>query len=177
QIASNEGITVTRGAPISLSPGGSLTLVAPRLELDSDFSSPSGSLSLTSIASLTTSVSTLPTPGISIADGVSFDVSGLWTNDATLPLGSQPTGPTLINGGLIRISQQVLGAQLALGSNDSFLADGGAWVSSSGALSSGKGGSISLLSNGGLDSVFSVGQGLRLEGFGGEGCAGCCPTL
>jgi filamentous hemagglutinin family protein len=171
RVASNDGVVVPSGVSLNLAPGGSLSLLGPRIEQDGSISAPSGAISLLA----TGAGSAGAAPGIFIGDHASFDVSGSWVNDFLLPVGVRPSGAALINGGSISITQQELngqnvGGELSIGSDVQMRASGGASVATTGATSGGKGGSISLRS--GDNATFEVGSGLEIDGFGVQGAAG-----
>ena len=169
QIASNDGITIPAAASVSLPAGASLSLFGPRINDSANFLSPGGSLALTSTATVDVPLA-VPGSGITLGDGVTFDVSGSWINDFTLPVGSTATGLALTNGGSIKLNQQLEGAALTMGSDVTLHANGGGLVSQSGVLTAGNGGSIALTS--GPKGDFSVGSGFYVDGFailGGKG--------
>jgi filamentous hemagglutinin family protein len=181
QIYSNTSIMLPSGLPLVLTPGASLSLVAPRIDVDSSITAVDGNLSF---ASVQTSVSPIPTtaggpfaerPGIGIGDGVTLDVSGHWTNDTLLADGVG-TAPTLQNGGSVKLSLSEQGSELVLGNNVSLKADGGAWLESGGTVAYGEGGSITLDASP-ADSALQFGQGLAVQGFGTGTASGGAFTL
>jgi hypothetical protein len=184
QISSNERISLAADTPLTVLPGGSLSLLAPRIDIDSSISAPGGNISA---QSLVTVISPNQPAGIFVGSNVRLDVSGLWTNDSLFPLGTLPTGIEQPDAGSIQLSQQVLGGTLSVGSGTSLLADGGAWLQQSGALASGKGGKIGLISaikgyyqqdsskNGG--GIVQFADNIRVGAFGVQGAVGGSFTL
>ena len=181
QIYSNTSIALPAGSPLVLTPGATLSLVAPRIDVDSSISAVGGGLSM---ESLQTSVSPVPTaagvssmgrPGIGIGDGVTLDVSGQWTNDNLLKDGIG-TAATLQNGGSINLQVSEQGSELVLGNNVSLKVNGGAWLESGGALSYGKGGSITIDASP-ADAALQFGENLAVEGFGTGTASGGAFTL
>jgi filamentous hemagglutinin len=164
-IYSNTSITLPAGEPLQLVSGGSptsvvfgstqvptgasLTLIAPRIDVDSSITAVGGNLSFqnvgTSLAPAPTSIvpATGARQGIEIGDGVTLDVSGQWTNDSTVANGIG-VAPTLQNGGAINLQLTAPQSELVIGNDVSLKANGGAWLQSGGALSYGTGGSITL---------------------------------
>jgi filamentous hemagglutinin len=181
QIYSNTSITLPAGLPLALTPGASLSLVAPRIDVDSSITAVDGTLNLDS---LQTSVSPVPTvagaatterPGIGIGDGVTLDVSGQWTND-NLPAHGVGSAATLQNGGSINLQVTEQGSELVLGNNVSLKANGGAWLESGGTISYGKGGSITVDASP-ADAALQFGENLAVEGFGTGTASGGTFTL
>ena len=103
-------------------------------------------------------------PGIGIGDGVTLDVSGQWTNDATLA-GGVGTAPTYLNGGKIGLLLTTPGSELVLGDDVSLKANGGAWLQSGGTVSYGSGGAITLDASP-SQAAIQFGQDTLVQGFG-----------
>ncbi|HEY2634925.1 MAG TPA: filamentous hemagglutinin N-terminal domain-containing protein, partial [Steroidobacteraceae bacterium] len=171
QIFSNYGVTLPAATPLALAPGSTLSINAARVDLLSNITDPAGALSFQNINSIGTASTTGPRPGVYVGDDVTLDVRGLYTNDMPTRSGAVATAQTWQNGGSIDLGVMTPGALLALGNDDALRASGGAWVQSSGTLSAGTGGSITLSAdavNAGLD----VGANLAIDGFGVNGAAG-----
>jgi filamentous hemagglutinin len=167
-IYSNESITLPPGLPLSLPPGGSLTLSAPRIQIDSNISAPSGVLDFTTADSVGDPAGASAPEGIDIAQQVALDVRGLWTNDALTVLdGAQPMGQTAQAGGKITLGLGGTSGKLSLGDGSALEASGGAWLSASGTLTGGAGGSIEL-SAGGIADALQIGRAVSLDAFGGQ---------
>lgn len=172
QIFSNTSIALPAGLPLQLTPGASLSLVAPRIDVDSSITSLDGTLLFENVLS---SASPAPSytpgpglirPGVGIGNGVTFDVSGQWTNDATLALaGGVGTAPTYLNGGKIGLLLTAPGSELVLGDDVSLKANGGAWLQSGGTVSYGTGGAITLDASPSTAAI-EFGQDTLVQGFG-----------
>lgn len=148
-IYSNTSITLPTGTPLTLTPGASLSLIAPHITVDSSITSVAGSLDFQNVQSValpaptSTTASTASRQGITIGDGVTLDVSGQWTNDSIVGQGVG-TAALLEDGGTIDLKLTTLQSQLVLGNNVSLKANGGAWLESGGTVSYGTGGAITL---------------------------------
>ncbi|HLZ98458.1 MAG TPA: filamentous hemagglutinin N-terminal domain-containing protein, partial [Steroidobacteraceae bacterium] len=187
-IYSNASITLPPGLPLQLVPNASLSLVAQRIDIDSSISAIDGNLQFKNVvtsatpAALTVPQSGTPSasssaarPGIAIADGVTLDVSGQWTNDSVIGIGAG-TAPVLQTGGQITAQLTLLGSELVLGNNVALKANGGAWLQSGGALAYGAGGEIKLDASP-VQSAIEFGQGTLVQGFGTGTAAGGAFTL
>ncbi len=164
QLYSNTSVTLPAGLPLQLTPGASLTVQAPRIDLDSSITAPAGTLSFTNLPTVASLAIGGPRPGIGIGDGVTLDVGGQWTNDAT-PTGGVGTAPTLQNAGALSLQLTTPGAELVLGNDVALKADGGAWLQASGTASYGTGGSISLDASP-AQAALQFGAGTSVEAFG-----------
>ncbi len=175
QIYGDAAVTLAAGLPLDLLPGSSFAINAPRIDLLSGIHDPSGSITLQSLSTAHSANLTVR-PGIEIGTGVTLDVSGKWTNDSLLVGSGVGIGPTLQDAGTVSISlnsqsQDINGAELVVGDQVSLLANGGAWVSSSQALTGGKGGTISILATP-TNSALQIGSGVTLGAFGVNGATG-----
>ena len=168
-IASNDRIVVPAGVTVNVAPGGSVTFQAPEINIDSSINAPSGSIQLTSTPSLSTVLGTSGL-GISVGDGVTFNTSGTWINDALLPASVTPSGLALVNGGSVQLEQEVFQGTLNLGSDVALLANGGAQLQRGGAITSGTGGSIAIIGSAG--GTVQVGNADVVQGFGVQGAQG-----
>jgi len=171
QIYSNTSVSLPAGLPLQLPAGASLSLNAPRVDVDSNITALGGSLSFASVLSVDTQNENDPSLGagqprlgVSIGNGVTLDVDGLWTNDSQIG-GGTSTGPTFQNGGSIKLQLTQPGGEIALGDGAALLANGGAWLSAAGSLTDGAGGAITLDASPG-QSALQFGQNLRLAAFG-----------
>jgi len=172
-IYSNSGISLPAGLPLTLTPGASLSLIAPRLDVDSNVTAVAGTLSLENVPSIvdptptgTSAASgsaTLQRQGIGIGEGVTLDVSGQWTNDST-PTNGIGTAPLYQNAGAITLQLTSPQSELVLGDYVSLKANGGAWLESGGTVSYGKGGTITLNASP-AQAALQFGQSLSIEGF------------
>jgi filamentous hemagglutinin len=173
QIASNSRITVPENTPLTIAPGGSLSLTAPRIDVLSAISVPGGSISMAATESMAPSPGL--TGGVFIGNGVSLDVSGSWVNDLLLPQTVVPAGPAIVNGGSVSLEQTVFGGTLSIGTDVQIHANGGGWFQQPGTLTAGKGGSIALVSNAvnaNGDGTMQFANGLDVEAFGVQGATG-----
>jgi filamentous hemagglutinin len=163
-IYSNTSVTLPSGLPLQLAPNASLTLIAPRIDVDSSISAIGGQLWFENILSSATSGTGTPRAGIGIGDGVTLNVSGQWTNDDIFADGIG-TAPILQNAGSIKVQLTTPGSELVVGNDVSFLANGGAWLESGGTLAYGTGGSITLDASP-AQSALQFGEGTVVQGFG-----------
>ena len=171
QITSNQRIIVPENTPLAMAPGGSFSLTAPRIDIASSMTAPGGQINVSATGSASASPDVAQ--GIYVANGVHFDVNGLWTNDTLVPVNQQPTGTVLPNAGSIELSQTTAGGALNIGSGVQFSATGGAWLNRSGALTAGTGGSIDLLSNiQAAVGTFAIGDNVSVTAFGVQGALG-----
>ncbi len=176
QIYSDLGVTLPAGLPLNLGAGGGLAAVAPVIAIDSSIQALGGSIALQSVATADYRGGLRPRSGIDIADGVTLDVSGQWTNNSPDSAASARV-PTFQNGGAIDLSlnsslfPSSAGGALVLGSDVSLLASGGAWVTASNAVLAGTGGSITLDASP-FQSALQVGADVTLAAFGVQGAAG-----
>jgi filamentous hemagglutinin len=176
QIYSNTNVTLPAGLPLQLTAGASLTLVAPRIDVDSSISAIGGNLAFENVLTAATTGFGALRPGIGIGNGVSLDVSGQWTNDSIMASGIG-TAPISQNAGSITLQLTVpgsatqAGSELVLGDNVSLKANGGAWLQSGGTISYGGGGSIMLDASPALSAI-QFGQDTVIQGFGAGTAAG-----
>ena len=150
-VAVDGGITVD--GDLRLVPGTRLSLTADggHLHLGGDVLAHAGALTLRADAGRLT-----------VADGLTIDVSGQWINDR-IPGGA--TGLLSYKGGSVRLAAQ----QLDVGEDVTIDASGGAWLSAASKLTAGTGGSIALASvlrTNLEDSAIHLGDGLSLRGYG-----------
>ena len=172
QIYGDTRVTVPAGLPLNLLPGSNFQIRARQVDVNSNISDPSGTLSFQSVLTAAPAQNDIPRGEIEVGPGVTFDVRGLWTNDSqTMPGAVAPSGPTWQDGGSITLSQNVPGGELVIGDDVSFRASGGAWVSATNSLTGGAGGTISIV-DAPLGSALQVGDGIRLDAFGVNGAHG-----
>ena len=175
QIFSNDRITVPSSVPpLDLAPGGSVTFMAPLVNLDTSIRAPGGSIQLTSTNSFDAPAGAGGL-GVFVGEGLSLDVSGQWVNDLLVPLNITPSGLAMINAGSVSLDQTAATGTLSVASGTALLANGGAWYQRGAALSSGRGGSISLV--GAPGGTVQVGTGDTVEAFGVQGAPGGTFTL
>ncbi len=136
-VYSNGSITVAEDGALNLPAFGSLTLAGEKVAVNADIVTPGGAINLVSQQTATTT--DFADTGVTVGEGVTLSVAGLWTNDA-LP-DSDFSAPVVLNGGNIAI-RSVSGVNLEAGSV--LDADGGAWYTSARKLKGGKGGNIDI---------------------------------
>ena len=177
-IYSNQSITLPADLPLTMAPGSSMVLSAPRIEIDSSITAAGGSLQFATADTIFDPSGTNPQrQGIDIAPGVALDVRGLWTNDElSVSAGNTPAGQTAQAGGSIDLSLGGTGGELTLGSGSALEASGGAWLSATGALTAGAGGHIGL-SAGGFADALQIGRNVTLDAYGVQSAAGGSFTL
>ena len=182
RLYSNGSIVLPAAMPLTLQPGSQLLLSGDQISIDSSITNQAGSISLLSQATVGTNGTPTALQSISLASGVVLDVSGRWINDSLLAPGLRSNAPLLQDAGSIamRLSAGVPDVRFSLGNGVSLRADGGAAVSASGAISGGRGGSISLqtYAAGSLtDTAIKLGSDVLLSGFGVNGAAGGSLTI
>lgn len=180
QFASNTSFKLPFGLPLTLAPGSALSIVAPRIDVDSSITNLGGSLSFESEGSVaenpeTYSILGIPRLGIGVGDGVTLNVTGQWTNDSVLTAGTA-SGPSLQNGGSINLQLTQPDSELVLGNNVALKSDAGAWEQTSGSVTYGTGGSITLDASP-AQSAMQFGTGEIVEAFGAGTEAGGSFTL
>ena len=175
QIYSNYDVTLPAGPALTLPAGSALTVEGAHINILAGITDAGGSLSFQNVYSIGTLASGAARPGVVIGDGVTFDVSGLWTNDMPIA-GGNTLAQTWQNGGAIRLGVGSPGALLSIGDDVTLKANGGGWVNTKGKLTAGSGGTVALTSDG-LDSGLDIGRQMSISGFGVEGAAGGTFTL
>jgi len=169
-IYSNTSIVLPPGLPLSLPAGASLSLIAPRIDVDSNVTAVDGTFFFENVPSVLVPVpSGAPSPntqrlGIGIGEGVTLDVSGQWTNDSLVADGIG-IAPTYQNAGSIDLKLTTPQSELVLGDYVSLQANGGAWLQSGGGLVYGKGGAITLDASP-AQAALQFGESLEVQGFG-----------
>lgn len=180
QLTSNTSFKLPANLPLALPAGAALSIVAPRIDIDSSITALGGDLSFESQGSVAESPANFTVPGIArlgigVGDGVALNVTGQWTNDSVLS-GGTASGPTLQNGGSINLQLTQPGSELVLGDNVALKADAGAWEQAAGSLSFGSGGKITLDASPALSAV-QFGTDEVVEAFGAGTQAGGSFTL
>lgn len=144
-------ITVQQGSNLQVQPGGSITLNGGGVDVQGNLVARGGNISLS--AALTNYgflYGTNGTTNVHVSGSSTLDTSGLWTNDLQNPLGSDLIA---VSGGTISLSAASQdgrpGANVILDSGSLLNASGGAWLDSTGKLTSGNGGAIKLAASGG----------------------------
>ena len=180
--ATNTSFKLPAGMPLVLPVGSSFTVQGSRVDIDSNITALGGALSFVNEPTVAeadflspTSGVGLPRLGIGIGDGVTLQVSGQWTNDSVLA-GGVGTQLTLQNGGSIKLQLTQPASELVLGDQVALKADAGAWEQSSGTVSYGKGGSLTLDASP-VQAAVQFGQGVDIEAFGAGTASGGSFTL
>ena len=173
-IYSNGRITIPADTPLNLAAGSTLNLTGQRVDILADVSSTGGSIAATSVLTAGTGVAAIERAGVSVADSVTLDVQGNWTNDAasalTDPFG-RPSTSVLADGGSIALITRADNAELVLGDQVQMLANAGAWLQRDGTLQGGDGGSIKIEAAG-FGNAFEIGDAVTVQGFGVLGARG-----
>jgi filamentous hemagglutinin family protein len=169
-IWSNGTVTLPVDGPLSLSDGSTLTLRGNRIEVLSNITDQGGTIDAGTITTINTATAMART-GIGVGPDVTLDVRGTWINDTQVLEPDRPSAPLFENGGNIRLSSSNFNSELQLSNGVTLLADGGAWINRSATIQGGKGGAISILSNG-RNSALQVGTDTRVEAFGVNSAAG-----
>jgi filamentous hemagglutinin family protein len=152
--------TVTGGTAIVMSPGGNLSVVANSVDVNGSIRAAGGIINLKASAN----ADSLLAGHVTLANNAILDVSGRWINDLKQGVSAPLTDPLWIAGGSVTIIGQ---GNVALRAGSAIKADGGAWLSTIGRLSAGKGGAINLaaVGNNGLPSSLSVAGSLSAFGL------------
>lgn len=167
---SNSHVTVAAGAPLTFAGGGSLTMAAPRVEIDANVTIPGGSITAQSQISASASAAEIASGGVFVADGRTLDVRGTWTNDYASRASGLATSPLLTNGGSIVLKQGVASGTVSLGNGDAFELSGGGWLNSTGKLSAGNAGSMTVSE--GVDGTLALGNNIALDAYAVQGGKG-----
>lgn len=174
QLASDKGIKIDTGGPMVMQAGSSLTLNAPKIEINSDITSIAGQITANAVAPGSNLGG--QESGLTLADGTKLDVSGQWVNDTLVPLDQQPSEILFTKGGSIFLQQSAINGALTIGDDVSLRANGGAWMKRTGVVAGGSGGAISIKSNNNntadLKQSFKVGHDFAVQSFGVEGATG-----
>jgi filamentous hemagglutinin len=180
-VAQTAAGSIDVSAPVTLAAGGQLTLTAGvgwqpgtplgsvsggDIQFDAPVTIPGGQVSAQ--VSLSGSIGSLQ-----VADGVSFNLAGLWTNDQpqaspTLDANGYPIGAYVLKGGSLKL----VANQISIGNNVSADVSAGAWLDSQAKTHAGTAGSITLeadtaiLNNAVTGGILQYGSGLDLSGYG-----------
>jgi len=166
-----EGIvSVPEGVTLAPGPGGAVTLVGGRVEVDGAITTPSGVITLEALPTLDYNVaSLLPIPSLVLGDSAILDASGEWINNsvvASADMSLVQSAPLWIKGGTVNLISQQGSMDLAVGSSVSV--NGGAERTAAGSLVSGSGGAIKVFETPGIAASnpdFNITIGSHFEGF------------
>ncbi|MGB9128844.1 MAG: filamentous hemagglutinin family protein [Thiobacillus sp.] len=149
-VLNNQAIAVRNA--IQAPQGGGVTLTGANIDVAADITASAGVIALTARNTAGQLADVLPTPRLTVADGVRLSTRGAWVND--LPgAGGRTANAPLIDGGTIALNAQsvtngpgsfVAQGELALGQAVTLDADSGAWLKPNGKVAGGDGGSIAL---------------------------------
>ena len=156
-------------AKLTAPQGGSISLTAKDISVNADMRAAGGSITLSARGN---DVDIASSPlSITVAQGVTLDVAGTWTNDRPGVAGAGTTAAR-VNGGGITLSAV---GDVSLGDGSILDASGGGWLRADGKLVSGNGGRIRLEANAGAAAGGShpgrviLGGELRAYGLGKGG--------
>ncbi|WP_347988579.1 filamentous haemagglutinin family protein [Methylomonas sp. AM2-LC] len=151
-IKTGGNITVGKDAAISMPALSSIELDAGSININGSIHTSAGSITLNSLA-------VNSNKGLmDIAANSLLDVSGSWVNNLQNGATFQSTKPAIIDAGTIKLSAS---SDLNIHQGAAIKADGGAWLSTAGRLTSGAGGAIALTAGVGGTSYFGT---LELNG-------------
>ena len=144
---------------IAMSPGGNLSVAASSIDVNTNIQAAGGSIKL-----MATINDAFPLAGqVTLAKDAVMDVSGRWINDFQQRLVTTSTDQLWLNGGSIKVSGQ---GDVVLANGSAIKANGGAWLSISGRLTSGKGGAIDLAAIGNGVTPSALHLGAKLSAYG-----------
>lgn len=129
-------------APLAMPEGGKLSLTGRKIEVRDHISARGGAIILTS--QLSRGSTDYSSTGVSVTNGATLDVSGLWINNYLT--GGYGTGRVITKGGKIVLHSA---STLTLDSGGLLDVSGGAWLKSKSSLKAGNAGSIELVTNAG----------------------------
>jgi filamentous hemagglutinin family protein len=141
-VATEDNLVVA--APLTFAAGATVSLTAPSIDITASLTAPAGTISagnklVTTSSSVPTYLTGASQVGVTLAAGAEIEVGGLWTNAYADP--ANTFGAAFANGGSVTlVSSQAL--TLLAGSVIDVSAGGA--LSTGGAFSGGKGGSITL---------------------------------
>ena len=166
ELFSNGVISLDPNTNLDLAAGSTFRLQGSVVDIASDIRAPGGEVRLAAVQLNPLAVSSgSRRPGVFVADNVKIDVSGRWVNDLAPLAGKTPMDPVFIQGGRIDLQVTTQRGELAVGNGAQLRADGGGWLNGTGALQSGRGGSIGLQALGPLTAL-ATGSDLQLSAYG-----------
>lgn len=163
---SNGSITLDAGNALSLGNNGSLTATAKSIHVDGVIDGTAATVSLQTRGNLLGA--SAPDVDITLGQGAQILARGNWVNDALNPTETNPKAATLIDGGSVSLKAE---GSVVMGAGSLVDVSGGAWLSGQKKFSYGKGGSITLAANDGVDTktnltgTLNLGGTLRAAGF------------
>ncbi|HKT28018.1 filamentous hemagglutinin N-terminal domain-containing protein, partial [Dyella sp.] len=113
--ASSSDIQEQPGTVLSVMPGGTIQLTAPRINVQGELSAPAGSITLTASGLAISTSGQQSVPGdITVGSAAVLSARGMWVNDAGQP-SDEFVGDRYINGGSINLVTNQTGFQRTIG--------------------------------------------------------------
>ena len=141
-LSSNGGVTLAAGSDVNLGAFGALSVTTDQsININANIRGADATVSLITQAQNSTAGTSQPANPITLAPGVSIDVSGSWINDSPAVTTLPGTAPEAYNGGKVTLSAD---GDIVLGSDSLINVSGGGWINSANRLTAGTAGSISL---------------------------------
>lgn len=159
--------TIAIDRAIDLPDNGTLTLTAGRIDVGADIRSAGGTVTMDVLKSTGTTVSgngiTVPDADVAlqVAEGVSIDVSGRWSNDSPRLNPESATTPIVTDGGSIVLNS---GGDLTLAAGSLLDVSAGAHLATGGTLQTGRGGVIGLSSTDNRSGLAKTPTRLSIDG-------------
>ncbi|WP_407352060.1 filamentous haemagglutinin family protein [Luteimonas sp. R10] len=159
---------ITIDAPLSVADGGSVSLIAPIVDIEADITARSGSITATNhfaaagLGGVSTELLTSAdaAPGVTVAQGVTLDVRGLWVNE--LQDGAIGGKRAFIDGGDVRL---VSSGEVTLAEGSLIDASSGGRITASGEFEGGRGGDVTLRADA---AIMGPGTGVGLLTLDGD---------
>ena len=144
QIYSDGSVSLPANVHIGLPTGGSLSITANSIDVQGSVNAPGGDITMVaeSTAPSPTSPDLAQLPGIQLGPDAQLTALGNWVNDSVLLNPNGPSGAVFLDGGTIALSAH--GGNLTLTPGSLIDVSGGAQLTSSGTMTYGSGGTISL---------------------------------
>jgi len=144
EAASNGAVTLPAGVSVSLAPNGTFAAYSTStIDFNGRVTAPGGSVSLQ-----TANTQDFQSHDINVGAGAVIDTSGRWINDLPSVALAPGTTPIVITGGSVNISAA---GNVNVGADTLIDVSGGGWINSSGQLTAGAAGNISLSANFSID--------------------------
>ncbi|WP_200383445.1 filamentous haemagglutinin family protein [Rhodocyclus tenuis] len=162
QLLANDTLTIAPGTSLNLGVGGSFSASAQHVAVEGSLSAPSGSITLNAVPTIRSGATPAPDADVSVtmADGAYLSTAGLWTNDGTTRKASDES-VVATDGGSITVKAY---DSVRLEEGASLDVSAGAWRKSTGKLSYGKAGGITLAANNGNSLAARQNGSVRLDG-------------
>lgn len=148
EIYANGNITIPLGSDVTLPAGGSFAAYAADIDIEASITAHGGNITASSESTFNGQPS--GPFGLTIGPQAQLITSGEWINDSPLLYPTGNSAPLFINGGSVSLaassSTQSYSPGLQLEAGSLIDVSGGAYVNSTGGLTAGSGGSISIVS-------------------------------